>query len=193
LFPLTVIPLLAFASIACSSGSVPIPRGTDPPDASVDTGVDAGDPDVCEPLYETDADLTTPKVNFDKTVLPIFEKGCGIAGSTCHGAPNVTFQQRPYLGEFDGGTDAAAVIEGLVGVASSEDPQMNLVEAGDPTQSFLMHKLDGDQCNLVAACAASQTNYTNCGTGMPYLNSALPAATRDTVRRWIAQGGKSED
>jgi hypothetical protein len=98
---------------------------------------------------------------------------------------------RPYLGNFDGGTDASTVVQGLVGVTSNEDPTMVTVVAGDPGNSYLMHKLDGDQCTLASACASSKTQYTDCGQQMPYSSPPLDEPTRDIIRRWIAQGAKN--
>jgi len=157
-------------------------------DAGDDSG-DAGD----EPCvaYEPDADLTTPVVSFQNDVIPIIQFSCGIAGSTCHGTPDVTAQQRPYLGNFDGGTDNTAVIAGIVGVPSWEEPQMPMVTASDPGNSFLMHKVDWDQCVLAPYCAQGLTQYTDCGQGMPYSSDQLDTPTRDTIRRWIAQGAQN--
>jgi hypothetical protein len=153
---------------------------------------DAGGDAPCTP-YTSSANLTTPAVSFAKDVLPTFQRSCGIAGATCHGTTSVVkVDQRPYLGQFDGGTDAAAVVDGLVGVASPEDPSLVMVKAGDPGQSYLMHKLDGDQCQFAAGCAQGQTQYTDCGQQMPYSSNALDTSTRDTIGRWIAQGAKND-
>jgi hypothetical protein len=124
---------------------------------------------------------------------------CGIAGATCHGDPNLQqTSQRPYLGDHDGGTNAATVITGLVGVPSNEDPKMNLVQAGAPSQSFVMHKLDGDECQYATVCNANlgpdagpSDPFYGCGVQMPYQSPPLDPATRDTIRRWIAQGAKN--
>jgi hypothetical protein len=186
--------LLALAIVAslpaaaCSSSSS---HGT-AADASTDVGVIDAGPD-CEPSYdESDADLTTPTVSFANDVLPIWQPSCGIAGSTCHGATNAAPLQ-PYLGAFDGGTDASQVLSGIVGVPSYEDPSMNLVTAGDPSNSYLVQKLDNQQCTpaLTADCAKGQSNYPNCGVSMPFGNPPLPSDQYDTIRRWIAQGAKN--
>jgi hypothetical protein len=184
--------LLVLASLACLSTAA-CSSSSNPAEAkeggAAEGGIDAG-AEACSP-YESDADLTTPTVSFKTDILPVFTPGCGIAGSTCHGAPDVVQQQRPYLAAEDGGTDAAVVVSGLVGVLSNEDPQMNLVTASDPTNSYLMHKIDGDMCTLAAACAKGQTQYTDCGQQMPYSSPPLDPSTRDTIRRWIAQGAKN--
>ncbi|MGH7298025.1 MAG: hypothetical protein ACRELB_24005 [Polyangiaceae bacterium] len=154
-------------------------------------GVDAGQPaDACV-AFQSDADLTAPTVAFSTDILPTFQRSCGIAGSTCHGARSVTTQQRPFLGFPDGGTDAGEIVSDIVGVAANEDPSLNLVVAGDPGQSYLMHKLDGDVCQFAAACAQGPTQYTDCGQQMPYSSPPLDESTRDVVRRWIAQGAQS--
>lgn len=70
---------------------------------------------------------------------------------------------------------------------------MSFVAPGDPMHSFLMHKLDGDQCTLAQQCADSgltslTSGPTPCGNDMPNGAAMLPPATRDAVRAWINQG-----
>jgi hypothetical protein len=130
-------------------------------------------------------------VSFAGDILPIVQPSCTIAGATCHGA-TMSEQQGLYLGSYDGGTDASLVLQGIVGVTSIEDPQMPIIKAGDPSNSYLMHKLDGDQCLQAAECNAVPNNqYPNCGYQMPYTSPPLDVSTRDTIRRWIAQGAKN--
>jgi hypothetical protein len=67
---------------------------------------------------------------------------------------------------------------------------MNFVKAGDPENSFLMLKLDGDQCLHDSQCVKG-----TCGGVMPLDNAKpfdnqLPVSERDTFRRWISQGAK---
>jgi hypothetical protein len=179
---------IGLASSASSSGG----SGSGSGSSSGSGGGDGGS-DGCTAYEVPDADLTTPTVAFAKDVLPTFQRSCGIAGATCHGSTSVVkVDQRPYLGQFDGGTDAAVVVNGLVGVQSPEDPSGVIVKAGDPANSYLMHKLDGDQCIFAPQCAQSQTQYNDCGQQMPYSSSALDQPTRDTIRRWIAQGAKND-
>ena len=68
---------------------------------------------------------------------------------------------------------------------------MPVIAPGDPANSYLMHKIDGDQCTLAADCASSTTQYTDCGQQMPYSSPPLDPATADLVRKWIAQGAKN--
>ena len=185
--------LLLVCALSVGACSSPAKETVDagPPDAC---GTGGADGSFCEGPYVSCADLTTPTVSFAADIVPIFQPSCAIAGSTCHGTPDVaTTQARPYLGSFDGGTDASFVVQGLVGVMSNENPTMSTVKAGDPANSFLMHKLDGDQCTLneLKACVATKTQYTDCGQQMPYSSPPLDEATRDTIRRWIAQGAKN--
>jgi hypothetical protein len=175
-----------FFAGACSSGGggATSDGGTsDGPTSTTDAG-DAG----CQ-AYTSDADLTTPTVSFAGEILPVFQQSCGIAGSTCHGSPTVV--GRPFLDYPDGGADAAAVLSGIVGQPSTENPQMDNVKAGDPANSFLMHKLDGDQCTLASACAKGNSPYPDCGQSMPFSSPLLDPSQRDTIRRWIAQGANN--
>jgi hypothetical protein len=135
-----------------------------------------------------------PAVSFRADVLPIFRLSCAVSGANCHGDPGVTQSGRPYLGSMDGGVDAETIIEQIVGKKSAEDPSMALVAPGDAANSFLMHKMDGDQDTLTQECATSAYSaaYPHCGQMMPPTSAMpLPGATRDTVRAWIEQGAKS--
>ena len=147
------------------------------------------------PPYVSNADLSTPTLSFQSDVMPIFHTTCATGGDSCHGDPTVVASSRPFLGYFDRQADAgvlASVVDGLVGVKSGEDPSMNLVTAGDPAQSFLMHKMDGDQCTLIAQCMVAGSYRPNCGVFMPYQAPAiLDVDVRDVVRRWIGQGAQN--
>jgi hypothetical protein len=66
-------------------------------------------------------------------------------------------------------------------------PSMLEVKPGDPKNSFLMRKLDGDHCVLDAQCQGS-----TCGDSMPNKEEQLSVDERDRVRRWIAQGAKND-
>ena len=144
--------------------------------------------------YVSAADLHAPTVSLVRDVMPILEKSCAAGGATCHGDPSVVSDRvpRPFLG-YDGapdaGADVAEVRGGLVNVKSREDLSMDLVAPGDPARSFLMHKVDGDQCTLMAECAIGNSIRPNCGAFMPYqAPTVLDVQTRDTLRGWIAQG-----
>jgi hypothetical protein len=198
--------LLATATatlLACSSGSSGgSSGGCDNGGANGGTCCASGD-STCgtpTPAYTSCANLTTPTVSFAKDIQPIFNQSCAIAGSTCHGDPNLQKMEsttgQVWLGlPVDAGApDSAAIIMGLVGVKSPENPQMDLVAAGDPKNSYLMHKLDYDECLYASICNKELTVnplFKACGLGMPNSSGILELTTRDTIRRWIAQGAKN--
>ncbi len=152
--------------------------------ASTMVGVDGGS---CT-RFVSSADLSAP-VSFANTVMPIFQHSCALGGSSCHGAPSVTASGRPYLGSAQGGTVAAVVLQQVVAVLSTEDATMKLVAPSDPANSFLMHKVDGDQCTLAAACANSA--FRDCGQQMPWNSGTIEATSADAIRAWIAQGAQN--
>ncbi len=165
---------VAFA-LACAGAAVLGGCGAGTSDGSTSEGAGGHD---CG-LYEvpTGTDLTTPVEKFSTNVMEIFFENCGSA--TCHGATS------PTGGLMLGSTvsEAAATYDGLVNVASDELVTMPYVTPGKPEQSYIMHKLDGDQCYYDEQCAGHK-----CLASMPNLGTTLPPATRDIVRRWIAQG-----
>ncbi|MCB9762234.1 MAG: hypothetical protein H6739_20710 [Alphaproteobacteria bacterium] len=86
-----------------------------------------------DPIYGVPADTSGTSVpavddpTWTEHVGPTFAKGCG---EGCHG----------------GATPAAGLTiayEGLVDVPAGQLPAMPLVTPGDPTQSYLWHKLEG--------------------------------------------------
>lgn len=120
-------------------------------------------------------DATTPSVSFSKDVMPIFGRSC--AFSTCHGS-NVGTANGVFLGR-----DATRVYTAIVGVKGDELPTMAFVTPGNPRESYLMRKMDATQCLLDAQCKDG-----TCRDSMPKNDESLDVATRDVVRRWIAQG-----
>lgn len=122
----------------------------------------------------SDFDATKP-VSFSADVVPIFARSC--AFSTCHGS-NVGPANGVFLGR-----DAARVHTAIVGVRSGELPAMSFVTPNSPRESYLMRKMDGSQCALDGQCTDG-----SCKDSMPKNEPTLEVGTRDTVRRWIAQG-----
>lgn len=127
-------------------------------------------------------DLTTPVMSFQANVMNLLNSHCG--SGMCHGSTD-----HPTGGVFLGssgamGADAHDAYTALVGAPSGELGGMSFVTPGDPARSYLMHKLDGDQCQFDAQCSAG-----DCQHSMPSdLEVLIPPAERDIVRRWIAQG-----
>jgi hypothetical protein len=134
------------------------------------------------------------QVSFANDVMPVFRTGCTLSG-VCHGQPKNAGEENLYLGDNVTNTPAiiAQVYAQLVGVKSMEDPAMNLVTAKDVANSYLSHKIAGDQATFTSDCAKGTCGAptclgTPCGTSMPYLGSALDPASLDKINHWIAQG-----
>jgi hypothetical protein len=164
---IVLAPVLAGILAACGGGdSSTTAVGTTEP-----TGAQA-----CEPkAVPSAAALGAPEATFDVDVAPVLARAC--AFSSCHGGKGAS-NHGVYLGP-----DAAEVKVSLA-KASKALPSMPIVSPNDPANSFLLHKLDDDLC-AIPACANDA-----CGKSMPSGNAVLPEATRDAIRRWIAQGAR---
>jgi hypothetical protein len=134
---------------------------------------------TCSP-YTPPANLDTKSVSFASDVVPIFVQSC--AFSTCHGAQSGN-NQGVYLGTKSGTPDTGRIYTATVGVASLELPSMPFVTKGDPANSYLMHKIDGDACTFAKQCVGG-----DCGSTMPEQSDLLPEESRLVIRRWITQG-----
>jgi hypothetical protein len=75
---------------------------------------------------------------------------------------------------------------GLVGAAGQLPLAMLRVAPSNPKNSFLMHKIDGDQGCSGIACKPIATG--ECGEAMPQRNTPLESEAANTVRDWILQG-----
>jgi hypothetical protein len=209
----------AFSAASCSSSSSPVSGGDDGGAGGSSSGSSSGGSTsgsssgstACV-AYESDADLTTPTVSFSKDVLPLFEHSCGLS-SSCHfdPGPNTISTLGIFLGcdiNYDAGagsvnacvtaTPGPIVYQDLVGTADGgplaplEITGMPFVTAGDPTKSYIMHKLDGDLCTLTT-CKMGNVAVNDqmdtpgsvstnpelppnwCGQSMPLNNDLLPA------------------
>jgi hypothetical protein len=65
----------------------------------------------------------------------------------------------------------------LVGVPSAEQPSLLRVKAGDPDNSYMVHKIEG-----LAGISGGQ---------MPLGEKPLPQATMDAIRQWITNGAQN--
>jgi len=140
-------------------------------------GDDSGTNKTCAAYAVPDeTDLSTPTISFASDVVPLFQKHCSEAA--CHGA-----NRAPVVGAAVGIGDPKAIRARLVGVAAVALSSAVYVAAGDPTNSFLMHKIDGDACLRNSECIQG-----TCGDTMPDDGALLSVVDRDVVRRWIAQG-----
>lgn len=124
-------------------------------------------------------DLSQPTLSFQKDVIPILQTNC--AKSACHGS-SLGKNNGVYLGTPEGPVDASRVHGALVNVTSPTAPALQFVTPSDPDKSFLLRKVDGDLCMIEAQCGR------NCGLSMPKEAPPLDVASRDVIRRWIAQG-----
>lgn len=145
--------------------------GTDPPQWFADAG------DCVAYNVPADFNKDSPVVSFNQVAV-VLGPACG----KCHGSPD-----NPQDGLFLGGAglegaDAATTFAHIVNVMSNESPMMMYVNPGDPSRSYLMHKLDGDQCTLSDKCVSN-----DCKDTMPQ-GGSLSLDDRDMIRRWIYQG-----
>ena len=148
--------------------------GVPPPECG---DLDAG---ACkEYIVPASDDLSMPSTSFATDVMAVFTTHC----SQCHGT-----QSSPsgnlFLGKSS--SDAGAVYTGLVGsagMAAGELATMNYVTSTDPSHSYLMLKLDGDQCMYDSMCGGG-----SCQDAMPQTGGQLTSNDRDTIRKWIYQG-----
>jgi hypothetical protein len=74
--------------------------------------------------------------------------------------------------------DAAHAYDLLVGVPSSEQPQLLRVDPGAPDSSYLVLKLEGAP-GIV-------------GAQMPFGETPLPQSTIDVIRQWISDGAQRD-
>ncbi len=157
---------------------------------------DSCGPQAC-PYDYAKFDGQSPTVSFDADVLPILRQGCGLS-SVCHGDPAKSAAGL-YLGPKNSApapsqAERQAIIDAMKGQPSKTAPAMNLVTAGDPSQSFLMLKMDGCHNAAGLTCTPQTGAETNgvCGDPMPQTGDLRCKPDRDAVRRWIAQGAKAD-
>ena len=167
--------VLACFAGACSSSDED-PAASQPTPATAPTTSTSPTEKACQAFEGAGTDLTKPTVSFRNEVVPIFHGSCGFTG--CHAAG-----RSPVLGTKASPLDPKVVRDSIVGQAAVALPTMSYVTAGDTSKSFLMHKMDGDQCLFDKECKGG-----SCGDSMPHRAKPLPAAERDIIRRWIAQG-----
>jgi len=105
-------------------------------------------------------------VSLADDVQPVFTSSCATAG--CHvgaGAP-------------DGLDLSAGVAYGnMADVASIQLPSMDLIEPGDPDNSYLVRKIEG-----------TQTQAGGLGGRMPAGTSPLSQEIIDMIRVWVEEG-----
>jgi hypothetical protein len=118
-------------------------------------------------------------VSFRSDVAPVFATSCA-TNSDCHGSADGS---NVYLA--GPATDSKRTLAGLVNKPANELPTMPYITPGDPTNSYLMHKIDGDLSSL-GACKTKGV----CGDPMPKNQPTLDTTTRELIRQWITEGAK---
>jgi hypothetical protein len=166
----------------------------------------------------TTFDSTSPATTFMADVVPIFQGSCALSTS-CHGCDGVSDPGctnpgiKPFLGVQKAATltapQLATIIAGTVGQPANAqpstidptvmvgNPNMSIIVAGSPQQSFMMYKLDGDPTlsdmnNQVTCATLTCAGTMSCGAAMPSGGPQLAQTERDTIRRWIAQGATND-
>lgn len=151
-------------------------------------------------------DCPTAPVSFQKDVMPIFAESC-TSTAICHGQMNDSQAENLYLGVStaagtNGPSDVAAVYAGLVGPKSVEDPSMSFVAPGDSEDSFLWHKVTGDENSDPKVTSGCQPQASGpspcedclpaapCGVQMP-LGALLDPSLVCTLQSWISQGAEN--
>lgn len=147
---------LALGAVACGTGMNPTDAG-DAGDAT-DGTAEAGVPSFAE-------------------VQMIFSTSCAVAATSCHAS----------VGRQAGLDLSAGVAYGaIVGRSSTQVPRLQLVNPGNPDQSYLLLKI-GTAYQMLPECQGP--GFGPCGTPMPMVGgSPLSPTDRDTIRRWIAGG-----
>lgn len=126
-------------------------------------------------------------VTFSAKVLPIFQRSCGVS-SSCHQNETPPSPAQHYFGPKMGTATTPAQITTIfmqsVGVASTDNPDMKIIDPGKPETSFIMYKLDDEVKCSKLTCAAKN----ECLGSMPQGAAILSQADRDTIRSWIKNG-----
>jgi len=122
---------------------------------------------------QADFSLRLLPVSFSSHVQPVFTASCASGG--CHAGA------APKQGMDLSSGNAYA---NIVNVAAVEPtPSMDRIEPGDPTLSFMIHKLEGTQGGLVCSPVPP-----GCGTRMPQGAPPLPLQTIRMIKRWVTAG-----
>ena len=122
---------------------------------------------------------TEERPTFSQDVVPLFQGSCGF-GSGCHGTAQPAGHVQLTLGSGDAATLLARLKE-----KSVREPSLPLVDPGNPSGSFLLHKVTGDYTGLPCAPSA-------CGERMPQRSTSLPQESLDMLELWIQQGAVLE-
>ena len=118
-------------------------------------------------------DLTPTFASIQRDIFEAADSSGRPACSACHNPNGGAFRQV--------GLDlssAASSYDSLVGVASREKPALTRVAAGDPENSYLLHKLEG-RTDII-------------GGRMPNRGPYLSEGQLAIVRRWLQLGARRD-
>jgi len=157
---LNIALLSLIITAGCSSGDG---SGLDESGAPINGNVDAS---TDEPVTTLGGGGENPQIvsSFGEIQDTIFTPIC----AECHNAAAPSAGLR---------LDEAGSFAALVGVASSEVPELSRVQVGDPDNSYLVQKIEG-----TAAV----------GARMPLGGAPLPDASINLIRDWISDGALPE-
>jgi uncharacterized protein (TIGR03118 family) len=117
----------------------------------------------------------TVTVNNSAPAATLQQLQAQVFGPICSGCHNGVGTSLPGVQNL---TSAAATYASLVNVASIEQPNLLRVKPGDPTDSYVIHKLEG------------LPGIT--GARMPFGGPYLSTATIDQIESWIAAGAPND-
>lgn len=122
----------------------------------------------CGSSNSGDSPELTPTLSSIQT--NVFNSFCALSG--CHAGPS----PEEGLSLEDGQS-----FSNLVGVASSEAPGVNRVEAGDADSSYIINKLEGTQADVGGS-----------GVQMPFDGASLSTETINVIKEWINSGAAND-
>lgn len=108
-----------------------------------------------------------PSATFTRVQAEVFSTSCAFSG--CHGASGT---------QAGLNLTAGLAYANLVNVASTEIPQIDRIEPGDPDASYLFLKVTGAP-GIV-------------GSRMPLEQPELTPAQKDLIRNWILRGAPND-
>ena len=110
----------------------------------------------------------TTTVCFSSNIQPIFNKSCAL--SSCH----VPAAQFPDLSQGDS-------YHAIVGVKSRQQARLQLIDPGDPNDSYIVRKINGDPSIsgvlMPQGCPAAPANGAQC----------LTADEKTAIAQWVTE------
>ena len=147
---------------------------------------------ACSGAGESGESGAAQPVSFERDLMPKFTSSCGLS-SSCHSLPvRERNAQRVFLGcqarsaTCTDPTPSATVYAGLR-EASRELPSMPYITPGDPSNSYLLRKIDGTLEGLNCPQGADDLATKPCGESMPP-DQPASSTLRTQLRAWIADG-----